>query len=273
MQNYVVVAEDQDRNDALSVSSGGATQSSSSSRLVRLPGSPTRHSPPIELSLAAFQESMAFSYFNETCLGSLSWRLLFAVDAAQPYAEIRSTANRALVYGFMGVGHLYLPLKKKGMELYCQALRQSHAALAASLSKPCHVELATLPLALLSLTSYSVSWVANLFKRCEHWLKYWQYAVDRDHRLPHSMGIGQVIEHCGPEAFQTEPSFTSFRACRAILVSISHEAGVLSIHVPGAYTGTALDLPRIRKECNTILVSGRNKMEKHSLDSPAKVSV
>jgi hypothetical protein len=178
MQNYgIVITED---GSFAGTSSSSVTQSArvshigtaaapvpQSTRMVRLSPSPTRQSPPPEMSLLAFQESMAWSYFYDNCIGSRCWRFLFRVDDNEPHAQIRTLANSAIVHGYMGAGYGYRPLQEKGATLYTQALQQSRAALSSSLLDPNRVQLATFPLALLSLTFYTVSFSFTVLQTCQ----------------------------------------------------------------------------------------------------------
>lgn len=61
-----------------------------------------------------------------------------------------------------------------------------------------------------------------------------QFAIDKDLRLIHNIGVAQILKHCGPEAFQEEPLLTAFRSCRALLVSLSL-SGCPVLQFPGSH--------------------------------------
>ncbi|KAH8753019.1 hypothetical protein F5883DRAFT_432810 [Diaporthe sp. PMI_573] len=153
--------------------------------------------PPPEMNLSAFQEHMAFSYFFATYGWAYFWKpfLHLARDA-----DLAPTASRmcslALAYGHMGTNHADKNLKSTGLELYGQSLREVQSLLTRGTGA--RTELAQLCVPIVILGMYS-------------------FAIDRDLRLIHNIGVAQILKHCGPEAFQEDPLLTAFRSCRALL--------------------------------------------------------
>jgi hypothetical protein len=170
MRNYGIVVEERSSTSSRDISpsasrAGPLAHASASTRLARIPAAPMSQSPPPELSLLAFQESMAWTYFNETFVGARCWRLLFVVTIGEPHANLRAKANSAMVYGYMGTGHDYRPLQEKGATMYTQALQETRAQLSCDVSG---ARLAGLVLALLSVAFYSVSSKSNhQYTKCQ----------------------------------------------------------------------------------------------------------
>ncbi|KAK2598809.1 hypothetical protein N8I77_012196 [Diaporthe amygdali] len=151
-----------------------------------------------EMNLTAFQEHMAFSYFFATYGWAYFWKPFLHLARE---TDLAPTASRmcslALAYGHMGTGHADKSLKSMGLELYGRSLREVQALL--TRGAVAKTELAQLCVPIVILGMYS-------------------FAIDRDLRLIHNIGVAQILKHCGPEAFQEDPLLTAFRSCRALLI-------------------------------------------------------
>ncbi|KAI7784994.1 hpp family protein [Diaporthe eres] len=153
---------------------------------------------PPEMNLTAFQEHMAFSYFFATYGWAYFWKPFLSLARE---TDLAPTASRmcslALAYGHMGTGHSDKSLKSMGLELYGKSLREVQSLL--TRGPGAKTELAQLCVPIVILGMYS-------------------FAIDRDLRLIHNIGVAQILKHCGPEAFQEDPLLTAFRSCRALLI-------------------------------------------------------
>lgn len=157
-----------------------------------------RLDPPPEMNLTAFQEHMAFSYFFATYGWAYFWKPFLHLARE---TDLAPTASRmcslALAYGHMGTNHADKTLKSTGLELYGRSLREVQSLLTRGTGGK--TELAQLCVPIVILGMYS-------------------FAIDRDLRLIHNIGVAQILKHCGPEAFQEDPLLTAFRSCRALLI-------------------------------------------------------
>lgn len=82
------------------------------------------------LSLAAFQEQMAFTYFFGTYSWAGFWKpFLQLAREVDDLAQVSHTGALALAYGHMGLGHKAQSLQSQGLELYCQSLHEVQSLL------------------------------------------------------------------------------------------------------------------------------------------------
>ncbi|KUI64206.1 Transcriptional regulatory protein moc3 [Cytospora mali] len=154
--------------------------------------------PAPEMNLSAFQEHMAFSYFFATYGWAYFWKPFLHLARETDLAPNASRmCSLALAYGHMGISKGDKRLKSTGLELYGKTLREVQSSLSKGVEA--RAELARLCVPVVILGMYS-------------------FAIDRDLRLIHNIGVAQILKHCGPEAFQEEPLLTAFRSCRALLI-------------------------------------------------------
>ncbi|ROW04847.1 hypothetical protein VMCG_04729 [Cytospora schulzeri] len=157
-----------------------------------------RLGPAPEMNLSAFQEHMAFSYFFATYGWAYFWKPFLHLARETDLAPNASRmCSLALAYGHMGISKGDKRLKSTGLELYGKTLREVQSSLSKGVEA--RSELARLCVPVVILGMYS-------------------FAIDRDLRLIHNIGVAQILKHCGPEAFQEEPLLTAFRSCRALLI-------------------------------------------------------
>ncbi|KAJ9136594.1 Transcriptional regulatory protein moc3 [Pleurostoma richardsiae] len=178
-------------NTLTSVSSNSISSTSSRS-------SSGTGSPAPEMNLVAFKEEMAFSYFFATYGWAGFWKPFLSLAREVDLAQVSHMGALALAYGHMGLGRGARDLQSQGLELYCHSLHEVQSLLTRS-NAAAKTAIARLAVPVLVLGMYS-------------------YAVDRDLRLVHHLGVAQILQHCGPESFQDEPLLTTFRSCRAQLV-------------------------------------------------------
>jgi hypothetical protein len=143
------------------------TKTTTTTRLARLTAE--EDSPRVDglsqpLSLAGWQEPMAWSFFVASYTWGHVWRRWLVLPSSNPvHARIRSDCTLALVYGYFGAAQGYKALQDKSAELYARAVQDAAKELTIGLNTAeaeDQSRLATFSLSVLSLAFYSVSFLA-----------------------------------------------------------------------------------------------------------------
>ncbi|KAH8675567.1 hypothetical protein BX600DRAFT_535029 [Xylariales sp. PMI_506] len=165
-------------------------------QLVRVPGGvSTLQGPPSEMSMDAFQEQMAFTYFFSTYRWGHLWRPLMQTTKKADFTGAAYTPSVALAYGYMGLSQGEEHLRAKSMVLYGQAIREVQSYVDGMSQE----NLPRLITAVLVLTMY-------------------EYVIENKGTSTHYAGLLQIIQHYGPETFQKEPLLGILRITRALLI-------------------------------------------------------
>ena len=111
-----------------------------------------RNGAPHELSLSAFQDQIAFSYFYSTYHWAHLWKP--EIERAKTTCSLSRSCSAAIAYGFLGQKCHDITSRTKGLELYGRVLRQIRNKIAQYNSKS---ELARLCTVIGLLDGYTVS--------------------------------------------------------------------------------------------------------------------
>jgi hypothetical protein len=107
------------------------------------------------MSLIAFQEQMAFSYFFSVYRWGHCWRPVLQTCESDTGSRIIYRCSQAIAYGYMGIGQRQAVLRTKGLSLYSQVLHEVKRTVQDDLTTK--ATLAKLAIAILVLSLYPVS--------------------------------------------------------------------------------------------------------------------
>lgn len=106
-----------------------------------------------ELSLVAFQEQIAFSYFFATYGWASFWKPFLELAQESDLSTTSHTCSLALAYGHMGLGHSEKSLQSMGLELYGRSLREVQSLLTHGVGAKTDLARLTVPVVILGMYS------------------------------------------------------------------------------------------------------------------------
>ncbi|KAL6890420.1 hypothetical protein GGI43DRAFT_219439 [Trichoderma evansii] len=155
----------------------------------------------IQPSLEPFTDNVTFSYFFD----AYSWINIHSIllqdtpmrqHLAQQSDELCYDSLRALAYGVFGRDHQVEGLKTRAGRIYGKILQQLQSKLITA-SKS---ELASLIKPISIMGSYAIT-------------------VDSDFRFVHHRGLASILNHCGPQYFQSLELLPVFESCRFTMLA------------------------------------------------------
>lgn len=133
------------------------TEPKGSQRLAKIspPSKPSQHEQRVgrELSLVAFQEQIAFSYFFATYGWASFWKPFLELAQESDLSTTSHTCSLALAYGHMGLGHSEKSLQSMGLELYGRSLREVQSLLTHGVGTKTDLARLTVPVVILGMYS------------------------------------------------------------------------------------------------------------------------